>query len=131
MEAAADLVVDAAVGHAAAGERDRIEKVLALRRTPLPEEELEGRGCGKLGRAAEATVQRVDVAQQTLPLPAAAASDRAPTSVGAASSDRCTPATSLRDRPGHVVRLVVERARHRLAGRAGNAGMPCRSTGGK
>ena len=131
MEAAADLVVDAAIGHAAAGEHDRIEKVLALRHTPLPEEELEGAGVWKLGSAAEATVQRVDVTQQTLPLPAAAASDRAPTSVGAASSDRCTPDTSCADRLGHVVRLVVERARHRLQARAGNAGMPCRSTGGK
>ena len=113
MKPAADLVVDASVGHAAAGEHDRIEKVLALRHTPLPEEELEGAGVGKLGSAAEATVQGVDVTQQAFRCPPR--QRRIERDVGRRGLlGPLHAGYQLRDRLGHVVRLVVERARHRL-----------------
>src|SRR5207237_3833647 len=61
VEAAADLVVDAAARHPVAGEQNRVEELRPASRTMATEEELERRAVRKLRRAAEATVGAVDV----------------------------------------------------------------------
>src|SRR5262249_56911239 len=69
VEAAADLVVHAAVGHVLAGEEDRVEERLAAGGALLAEEQLEDGGVRELGGAPEAAVVEVDVGQERLGRP--------------------------------------------------------------
>jgi hypothetical protein len=129
VEAAADVVVDAAGRHTAGGQRDGIEERRVLRDPVAPEEELEHGGVWELGCAPETTLIVIDVSEKRL----GRSLWKGRIEGRSAAGHRFQASEPVEYLPGglaDVVGPLVIRAHHRVE-HAGESGSPWRSTGGK